>query len=71
MSVGVEGRAPSEASRFPPGKTWADGKAEDVCTLWRRRISLLGEIRMMLAEGDAGAGALWSEYSRTSNLDLG
>jgi hypothetical protein len=43
------GISPSwRAERLPPGKTWADGKLEEVLTRWRRRISLVGETRMML-----------------------
>jgi len=39
------------AERFPPGKTCAEGKADEVRTRWRSRISLLGEMRRMLALG--------------------
>jgi hypothetical protein len=43
------GMAPSwEAERLPPGKTWAEGKEEEVLTRWRRRIWLSGEMRRML-----------------------
>lgn len=42
------GIVPSEEERFPPGKTCAEGKEEDVRTRWRSRISLVGERRRML-----------------------
>lgn len=37
-----------EAERFPPGKTCAEGKEDEVRTRWRRRIWLEGEMRRML-----------------------
>ena len=46
---------PSEGSRLPPGKTWAEGKAEDFWRRWRRRIWFEGETTMMLEEGEGAA----------------
>jgi hypothetical protein len=45
------GILPSAGDRLPPGKTWADGKADEVRTRWMRRIWFEGEMRIML-EGD-------------------
>ena len=43
------GISPScEALKFPPGKTCADGKEEEVRTRCRRRISFVGEMRRIL-----------------------
>jgi hypothetical protein len=45
------GTTPSwAADTLPPGKTWAEGKEEDVCTRWRRRTWLRGEMRITLEE---------------------
>jgi hypothetical protein len=41
-------RPSCEALRFPPGKTCAEGKEEDDCTLCNRRISFEGEMRRIL-----------------------
>lgn len=52
------GISPScEADRFPPGKTWADGKELDVLTRCNRRISLEGDIRRILQKGKS-----WYEW---------
>lgn len=42
--------------RLPPGKTCAEGKELEVLTRWRRRISLVGDSKMMLALGRGGTG---------------
>jgi hypothetical protein len=45
------GISPScDTERFPPGKTCAEGKEEDVWTRCRRRISLEGDIRRILGD---------------------
>jgi hypothetical protein len=45
----ADGISPScSAERFPPGKTCADAKEEDVFTRERRSISFLGDTRRML-----------------------
>ena len=53
---------------MPPGKTCAEGKAEEVRRRWRRRMRLSGATRTMDADGEAGAGFFAVVYSRTSNL---
>lgn len=45
--------------RLPPGNTCADGKALEVCTRWRRRIWLVGEMRSMLALGLGSTGTFF------------
>ena len=50
--MGEDGSGPSDGSRLPPGKTCADGNELDVCTRWRSRILLVGEMRIVLADGD-------------------
>src|SRR3954452_25567314 len=52
------GIVPSAGERLPPGKTWAEGKVEEVRTRWMRRIWFEGETRIML-EGDRRSALLF------------
>lgn len=55
--MGELGSEPSEGSRLPPGKTWAEGKEEEVLRRDSKRMLLSGPTTMVDDEGDVGAGS--------------